>query len=69
MLRFHRRQPGDQHQAQLAIAALQRHGLPFFQHPDIKADIAPTGALRRNMLDLSLFRDLASNDMALSFAD
>ena len=55
MLRFHRRQPSDQHQAQLAIAALQRHGLPFFQHPDIKADIAPTGALRRNMLDLSLF--------------
>ncbi len=54
--------------AQLAIAAPASRSA-LFQHPDIKADIAPTGALRRNMLDLSLFRDLASNDMALSFAD
>ena len=53
--RFDRRQPGNQHQTQLAFAAFQRNALPFFQHPHIKTDIAPAGALRRDVLDLPLF--------------
>ena len=50
---FHRGEPRHQHQALLPVAALKRERFALFQHPDIKADIAPAGAFRGDVLYLA----------------